>query len=244
MLLLIAIAMFCGAAVPMQSKLPPPVRVIQFSGYRWNVRPAGVDGPGPNQWDPQNVRLDPQGRLHLKITRRGGVWCCAEVWTQKSFGFGHYQFQVTGLLDRLDPNVVLGLFNYPPESVGPDGTNEIDIEYSRWGNAQWFPASDTVYPALLGPQSVSHGFAMPAEMRHTTQRFDWEAGGINFQCLRGDRNDDQGEYAHWSFHPSDSRQRVPQQPLPVHINLWLVNGKAPQNGQSVELIINRFTFRP
>jgi hypothetical protein len=127
MLLLIAIAMFCGAAVPMQAKLPPPVRVIQFSGYRWNVRPAGVDGPGPNQWDPQNVRLDPQGRLHLKITRRGGVWCCAEVWTQKSFGFGHYQFQVTGLLDRLDPNVVLGLFNYPPESVGPDGTNEIDI---------------------------------------------------------------------------------------------------------------------
>jgi hypothetical protein len=85
---------------------------------------------------------------------------------------------------------------------------------------------------------------MPSGMHHTTQRFDWETGSVSFQCLHGDRNDDQGEYAHWSFHPSDSRQRVPQQPLPVHINLWLVNGNAPQNGQPVELIINKFTFRP
>jgi hypothetical protein len=37
-------------------------------------------------------------------------------------------FQTNGRLDLLDDNVVLGLFNYPTEDVGPDGTHELDIE--------------------------------------------------------------------------------------------------------------------
>jgi len=243
-LLVAAVALGSGAATFAQAAPPVPVQVIRFSGYEWEVRAAGVGGPGPNHWDPGNVRVDGQGRLHLTLTRRGGAWQCAEVSTRRSLGFGRYQFQVTGALDRLDPNVVFGLFNYPPPAVGPDGTNEIDIEYSRWGDPAYFPASETVYPPQPGPKSVSHPFPMPPGLSDTTQRFDWQSGGIAFQSLRGHRDDNQGEYARWAYRPADSRRHIPQQPLPVHINLWLMRGRAPQDGKEVEVIVKRFSFVP
>ena len=222
---------------------PTNAHVIHFSGYDWEVRPDADGGPGPNHWDSGNVRVDSQGRLHLKLTHRNGAWRCAEVTTLHSFGFGRYQFQVTGVLDRLDRNVVLGLFNYPPPGGGPDGTNEIDIEYSRWGNPASLPASETIYPAHEGvkPASTTHEFAMPPGLSDTTQRFDWQSDGIAFQCLRGHRDNNQGEYARWAFRPADP-QRLPQKLLPIHINLWLVRGKAPVDGKEVEVIVKQFSF--
>lgn len=251
---ILIVVLCCGRDVLAQAVSPANVpkangnqasaRVIRFSGYDWEVRSPGIGGPGPNHWDPANIWVDSQGRLHLKITRQGGVWRCAEVSTTRSFGFGRYQFWVTGPLGRLNPDVVFGLFNYPPPDAGPDGTNEIDIEYSRWGNPAYFPASETVYPPHAGPPPVSHPFAMPPGLSDTTQRFDWQSSGIRFQSLRGHRDDNQGEYAHWSYRPADSRRRVPQQPLPVHINLWLMRGRPPRNGREVEIIVKRFSFIP
>lgn len=242
---LTASALLCACTGHAQAAPPTDARVIRFSGYEWEVRPGADGGPGPNHWDPSSVRVDSQGRLHLKITHSGGQWHCAEVTSLHSFGFGRYQFQVTGVLDRLDRNVVLGLFNYPPPGAGPDGTNEIDIEYSRWGNPSSLPASETIYPAHEGikPASVTHEFTMPPGLSDTTQRFDWRSGGTTFQCLRGHRDDNHGEYAHWTFRPAD-RQRLPQKPLPVHINLWLVRGKAPYDGREVEVIVKQFLFTP
>ena len=227
------------AAAPTASE----TRVVRFSGYDWEVRPPGEGGPGPNSWDQSGVWVDAQGRLHLRLTRRGGRWQCAEVTSLRSFGFGRYQFQVTGRLDRLDPNVVFGLFDYPRRGDGPDGTNEIDIEYSRWGNPANFPAGATIYLAHAGPKPVSYPFPMPPGLIATTQRFIRRSDAVRVQCLRGHRDDDRGEYAHWAFRPAD-RQRVPQQALPVHINLWLMRGKPPQDGKEVEIIIRQFSFQP
>jgi len=242
---LAASAVLGSLSAALAQAAPTNAHVIHFSGYDWEVRPDADGGPGPNHWDSGNVRVDSLGRLHLKLTHRNGAWRCAEVTTLRSLGFGRYQFQVTGALDRLDPNVVLGLFNYPAPGAGPDGTNEIDIEYSRWGDPASLPASETIYPAHEGvkPASVTHEFTMPPDLSDTTQRFDWHKDRIAFQSLRGHRDDNQDEYAHWAFRPAD-RQRLPQQPLPVHINLWLVRGKAPQDGKEVEVIVNRFSFTP
>jgi len=242
---LAASALLCAFAGHAWAAPPADARVIRFSGFEWEVRPDADGGPGPNHWDPNSVRVDRQGRLHLRITHRGGRWHCAEVTLRRSLGFGRYQFEVTGALDRLDRNVVLGLFNYPPPGAGPDGTNEIDIEYSRWGNPASLPASETIYPAHEGvkPASIAHEFTMPPGLSDTTQRFDWHRDDITFQCLRGHRNDNQDEYARWAFRPAD-RQHLPQKPLPVHINLWLVRGKAPVDGKEIEVIVSSFTFNP
>ncbi len=89
-----------------------PGKDIEFGGYTWTVR-SGRGGPGPNAWDESNVWIDAATNLHLKITQRDGKWSCAEVTMRKQLGFGRYQFQISGRLDQLDDNVVLGLFNYP-----------------------------------------------------------------------------------------------------------------------------------
>ena len=61
-------------------------------------------------------------------------------------GFGTYQFKVIGRPDLFDDNVVLGLFNYTRPDVGPDATNEIDIEFAKWGGSQSQMGNWAVYP--------------------------------------------------------------------------------------------------
>ena len=85
---------------------------VEFGGCTWAVR-SGRGGPGPNAWDENNAWLDTSTNLHLKISPRDGKWSCAEVTMRRRLGFGRYQFQTTGRLDRLDDNVVLGLLNLP-----------------------------------------------------------------------------------------------------------------------------------
>ena len=79
---------------------------LEFGGYTWTVR-SGRGGHGPNAWDEHNAWLDTSTNLHLKITQRDGKWFCAEVTMRRRLGFGRYQFQAIGRLDRLDDNVVL-----------------------------------------------------------------------------------------------------------------------------------------
>lgn len=220
-----------------------PAQTLQFSGYEWMVR-AGNGGPGPNEWDANNVWVDTDGYLHLKISNNGGQWTCAEVTTTERLGFGRYQFQVIGALDHLDRNVVLGLFNYPTPDVGADGTNEIDIEFAQWGNAAYPHGNYTVWAAKQGfpPRSQTFDFALGG--MYSTQRFTWSRRAILFQSLHGHRNGNRFEFARWQFAPKAYRKRIPQNPLPAHINLWLFQGNAPGDNQEVELIIKRFTFIP
>ena len=130
-------------------------KTIRFSGYDWKVKFGTHEGPGPNNWSENNVWVDQNGYLHLKLTQQGDRWYCAEVLTQDRLGFGRYQFWVVGRVDRLDPNVVLGLFNYPTPDVGPDGTNEIDIEFAQWGKPEAPIGNYTVWPAREGSAALA-----------------------------------------------------------------------------------------
>ncbi|TAN53626.1 MAG: hypothetical protein EPN21_01075 [Methylococcaceae bacterium] len=215
---------------------------LDFSGYTWSVR-SGSGGPGPNDWDADHVWLDEHGYLHLKIAKVDGRWRCAEVTTTQRLGFGRYQFQVSGALDRLDRNVVLGLFNYPTPDVGADASNEIDIEFARWGNPAYPPGNYTVWPAQAGlpPRHAAFDFNLPDAA--STHRFTWTAASILFQSFAGYRNNQHIELARRLFQPKAYEKRIPQNPLPVHINLWLYRGLAPTDDQPVEVVIRRFGFR-
>lgn len=229
-----------GVYGPVQAPLILP-KTIQFSGYTWTVR-AGSGGPGPNTWVDANAWVDVAGYLHLKLTNEGNGWSCAEVTTTTRLGFGTYQFELNGPIDQLDQNVVLGLFNYPPADVGPDGTNEIDIEFARWGDAANPNGNYTVWPAQVGPPT-SQTFEFNLNNDETTQRFHWTPRSIAFQSLHGHTNGNTNEFASWVYQPP-TVEVIPQNPMPVHLNLWLFQGNAPTNGQEVEIIISRFTFTP
>src|SRR5205823_12143915 len=101
---------------------------------QWIVKKSTRDrvGPGPNYFSDseENVRVDEAGQLHLLVTRRNDRWYAAEVVSRGSLGYGKYIFSLTGPGERLNENMVLGLFTW---SNAPDFDHrEIDIEFSRW----------------------------------------------------------------------------------------------------------------
>ncbi|HLK55948.1 MAG TPA: glycoside hydrolase family 16 protein [Chthonomonadaceae bacterium] len=236
-------ALLCGiglslAAVPTLAA----ETTLKFSGYEWTVKSGDKLGPGPNRWSPDNVWVDKAGALHLKIAQSDGVWQCAEVSTKKRFGFGTYQFQVAGRVDRLDKNVVLGLFNYPTSDVGKDGTHEMDIEFAHWGNEKAPIGNYTVWPVKTGAHNASSSFSFTLNGDYSTQRFTWKPDSLLFQSLHGHRDDDKNEFQRWLFQPAMPQDAISQQPMPVLINLWLFHGQAPSDGKPVEIVIKQFKF--
>lgn len=216
---------------------------IQFGGYTWTVR-SGRGGPGPNAWVDTNVWLDSSTNLHLKISQRDGKWSCAEITMQKRLGFGRYQFQMTGRIDRFDDNVVLGLFNYPTGDVGPDATHEIDIEFARWGDAKNPIGNYTVWPVEKSLKQDSKSFPFDLAQDKTTHYFIWSTNQVQFRSMHGHRDDDREEFSQWVHSPKEPSRYISQQPMPVHINLWLFKGLPPKNGQEVEVVIQGFKFTP
>ncbi len=230
----------CTLALP----LAVPAQTLQFAGYTWKVKSGSGMGPGPNQWSAANAWVDKSGALHLRINKQGGKWYCAEVETTQRLGFGTYQFQVTGRIDRFDKNIVLGLFKYPTPDVGPDGTNEIDIEFARWAIPTAPNGNDTVYPPVKGPPQTSHTYNFKLTGNDSTHRFIWKSDSVFYQSLYGHRDDDANLFDQWRFQPASPMTQVPQQPSPLNMNLWLFRGNAPTDGKPVEVVIRHFSYKP
>ncbi len=105
--------------------------IIVFSGYEWFVRDSDYPiGPGPNLWSSENVWINLQGRLHLRIKRINEIWYYSEVYTVKVLGHGAYIYVLDGSYNLLDEDIVLGLFAYK------DDFHEVDVEIARWGNSR------------------------------------------------------------------------------------------------------------
>jgi len=211
---------------------------LHFSGYDWEVRGDETGGPGPNHWSDANAWLDKAGWLHLLISQRGGKWLCPEIFTKKSFGLGRYRFVVAGPIDRLDKNVVLGLFDYPEPSQGPDGTHEIDIEFAHWGSAAYPIGNYTVWPATRGVGSATKTFEFRLPGAVSTHTFMRTAAEVSFESRAAKKR-----LGKWTFAPDDAGRLVSREAMPVHINLWLFDGHPPTDGREVEIVIHSFKFR-
>ena len=218
-------------------------QTIKFSGYEWEVRSSESGGPGPNAWKSRNVSVDSKGSLHLKITKDAKGWSCAEITSKQKFHFGKYQFQVVGRIDKLDKNIVLGIFNYPTPEVGPDTTNEIDIEFARWGEQKNANGNFTIWPAIKDVHQTSMTFEFALQGDYTTHRFQWKSDQIKFQSLNGHRNDNQFEISNYRFNPDKPLEAIPQKALPFHFNLWLFGGRPPLDDKEVEIVIKSFKYK-
>ena len=151
-------------------------RRIYFSGYNWRVKFSRTDkvGPGNNYFSDleENVWLDEQGQLHLKITERDGKWYCAEVILEESFGYGTYIFHLASKVDQLDENIVVGLFTWDDCYDIQYGNREIDIEFSRWSN----PNKDENAQFVVQPHEKTgnkHEFTVQQDVEISTHYFGW-----------------------------------------------------------------------
>ena len=217
---------------------------LTWKGHTWNVTSGGMAGVAAGS--PNNVTVDSNGYLHLKITNNGGTWTAAELFTTDKLGFGTYQWQVDGPIDVFDKNVVLGLFPYGPAAgIGSDGTNEIDIEYSFWGQANGTNGDFTIYPAsgsTIGETSFK--FSLNGGT-YSTSRLIWSQNSIqefllsDFQPIASTT----GLVKSWTYAPSNPTVNIPQQALPLGINLWCFNAP-PSDGKGVEVVIRDLEFVP
>ena len=216
---------------------------LTWKGHTWKVTSGGM--AGVCQGDPNNVSVDANGYLHFKISNNGGTWTASEMFTTDTLGFGTYQWQVDGPIDKYDKNIVLGLFPYgPAANIGADGTNEIDIEYSRWGQANGANGDWTDYPAS-GKTIGELSFDFTLDSTLSTSRFVWTSSSIQSFLIGGLQPVDSttGLIKTWTYAPPNATTNIPQSPMPLGMNLWCFDAP-PSNGQPIEIVIRDFQFVP
>jgi hypothetical protein len=218
---------------------------FRFCGYDWIIKDTGGNpvGPGPNVFssNASNVWVDAQGRLHLRITETNGHWHCAEVISQRRFGYGTYRFYLDTPAESLDVNAVLGLFTW---SNAPEFAHrELDVELARWSDAT---DSNNAQFVVQPWDTAGHRqrYRIPPGLTNTTHSFTWATNQVLFQSHQGallGATATNPVIHQWTYNR-------PGVPVPgdenVRLNLWLFRGAPPTNRQPVEVIIRRFVFVP
>ena len=246
-------------------------RTIEWSNYLWHVRDTNgtLEDAGPNYYSdsPENVWVDPAGKLHLRITRRHGHWYCPEIQSRVehasnpdgisplSFGYGDYVFYVSSRYDQLDPQAVGGFFTYE-NGVG-NHNRELDIEFSRWG----VPGDPENSQYVVQPHAVAghkHRFASPLSGDPfgtlTTHKIAWWPGMAEFQSYSGHSRHltrDEDLIAHWNT-LSEPLLKATDIPRPGNeeliLNLWLYGDKEPKpysgDEARLEMVVDRVIIEP
>ena len=223
----------------------PGVRWINFSGYDWWVKTgSGAQvGPGPNYFSDStnNVWTDAQGWLHMRITDLSNQWQCAEIVSARTFGYGNYRFELGSRVDNVDTNIVLGLFTWSDDPSY--NYREMDVECSRGFAADTNNAQFTVQPYYLGGHYAR--YCVPAGLSDSTHLFNWQSNSVTFQSQSGSFSPDPNPtnvISTWVFADASA---VPQTgDENARINLWLIFGQPPADGNEVELVIKSFQFVP
>ncbi|MGV3553503.1 glycoside hydrolase family 16 protein [Rhizobium sp.] len=217
---------------------------LRFSGYDFKVKKGDGLGPGPNDWATSQAFVDTSGRLHLRFSKKKGKWLAGEVQSVSRLGYGTYEMEFEGDIAGQDRNVVFGFFNYPTPDVGPDATNEIDVEFARWGRSNYKPLNYTVWPARKGMKNAHKVFSFRQGYGKSIHRFTWKRDSVVYTSeeIRGDGST--GATTYWAFAPKSFKDRISTKPMPVYFNLWGFQGRPPSDDRPVEVIINRFSFTP
>ncbi len=214
----------------------PIYREIQFSGRTWKVKASETAaGPGPNYFSDreEDVWVDQDGRLHLKIVYRDGRWNCTEVITNDPLGYGTYTFELASRVDLLDKNVVLGLFTWD-DSAPQVNYREVDIEFSRWGEDAAQNVQYVVQP--WDHPGNRYRFDLVLADGISTHSFEWRVDQVNFDSTQNSVNLKSWQYSGSDIPPAGNGN--------ARINLWLLNGLPPSDGQDVEVIVQSFSFLP
>ena len=118
---------------------------------------------------------------------------------------------------------------------------ELDNEYSGPGG---------LIPGLNNAQFVVQPFTVPGNLARYVQpstaqfttQMEWRADHVTFSAWNGWSNAPAAAdiISQWIYRGA----YIPPPGQRVHINLWLLNGRAPASGAGDEMIIRSFSFRP
>lgn len=217
---------------------------ISFAGSIWTVESGYRLKPGPNHFSDstENVSVDENGYLHLRITESDGVWYCSEVVANDSLGFGTYVFTIESRVDVLDDNIILGLFTWDT-SAPQYNYREIDFEFGRWRDPEDDNAQYAIQPWNAPGNLHRFNIDYSGRTETTTHVMTWKSDGIYFTSYYGGFSMDPPEeniIATWSYTGSDN---PPAEGGNIRMNFWLVDGVPPANGENAEVVITGFQYR-
>ena len=249
----------CTAGVVTVEKKIPFIDGSVFANKQWIIDTD--ESPGSNLYSDsiENIWLDELGQLHFRMTRDKETkrWKCVEIYSdQQGWGYGKYEFEIEVVSDgKIDENVVIGLFAYDNSITAHKSNNELDIEFSRWGNPNADNGNFVVwYDTTEGDEKRNLcTFSLQLVGNSSIHSFEWANDNIifdsseitfcplypeSFTYLEGDNAVGQSGDG-YGYIPIPNKERV-------YMNLWLHNGK-PYNEdkmEKVELVIKDFKFTP
>ncbi len=240
---------------------------IIFSGYGWKIKESSWPvGPGPNVFNKDSlVWVDSKGYLHLRIDFINGRWQTSEVVCTENTGYGTYIFTVGSDVATLNERVVVGLFTWDNNSFFSAANSEVDIEFSKWFNANdsltlTYSVQPVIFdnPIAYSERSHKPKMAVSALKGVTTHAFTWRPELISWKSFLGDTYPGNQQIASWQFDNTNQPRvktegGISSDPIVIpepgvttnpRINLWLLGGQGPSDGKPVELIIRSFKYIP
>jgi hypothetical protein len=213
---------------------PQPQKIIHFSGYDWVARSEPSSRGGKeNPYTPANAWTDDAGHLHLRVTRQGDEWTCAEVSLTRSLGRGTYSLTVSDV-SHLDPAAAMTFFTWDVVAESQHH-REIDVEISQWGDPASKNAQYVIQP-YYEPTNVER-FQLPAGP--ATLSFNWQPRRAAFKSFRGRAKGSRpsSEHVFTAGVPSPGNELI-------HVNLYAFgNTRIPMQRES-EVVIERFEYLP
>src|SRR5450759_837725 len=196
--------------------IPPGQSSFTWDGILWDVRDGDTGNPGGNPWTNDNVWVDAQNRLHLKITHVGSSWYTSEIDSHNPVGYGTYTFDVASNPSDYAINTVAGMF------YALDDFHEIDfMEYSKWNNAGTIFNSQSTVHHPSGDDSDAGYMTTAGESIITGI---WGASSVEVK-----RNGTQTWYYNGQMVGTGGT---------LDINLWLYESFTLSDSTEQELIIN------
>jgi hypothetical protein len=260
------IAFGCKQGNPPVQTIPEIKGDFAFSGYQFKYKNAGTPvGPGPNRFSgtPDFAWVDADGKLHMKLAKKNNIWTCSEVISTKVFGYGTYVMTCDNDVSVFDKNAVFGFFTWDSYSFQEQGNSEIDVEFSRWGNANdsnlisysaqpvWFST-----PGPYAERTHKPAVATKYMKQPMTYMMRWTPDSVHWESYEGRNYPGANKVSQWTFRKNNiARKKIegnntsnpivipaPSDSTNVRFNLWLLNGAAPSNGTEHEVIISNFKY--
>jgi len=174
--------------------------------------------------------------LSIKSKEGGGV-TSAEFRSSEKMWYGTYLIELN-YLPEFEKKYVFGFFTYPSVDIGPDGTNEIDIEISRWGSAARPRGNFGLFTALrsIAHKPIVNRFDLPPINERTFLAVIWEPDYIRYLIFT-----DKELLKSWDIY-DDGRGIIPKYPQSVYINFWSLDNK--YQSEPAELCVNGFSYLP
>lgn len=226
----------------------------------WQAK-NGIHGPGPirpNHWSNDNVTVDDEGGLYLKITNKEGQWYSSEVRTKEFAQYGTYIFDIVigepYHLDILDANITIGIFFY--EGITE---RELDIEFAKWGYPSTVRNTECSIHSPYGSySSLFHtGSDGPElgefEYRKLRASISWTPDHVLYKVFRATIEEAEKEnwelQGGWEYSVTNENYKpefIPTEEdgLRVHFNFWLMNGLPPINNRDAEIMIINYQYIP